>query len=99
MFSATDRCGKSAYDWNTMDTRRSAGGRCVTSTPPMAMRPAVAASSPAMSRSVVDLPQPDGPSSTSIRPAAASKLTSSTARVCPHHRLRCSTEIADTRVL
>ncbi len=49
-----------------------------------------------MSRSVVDLPQPDGPSRTSILPAAASKLTSSTARVGPHQRLRCSTEIADT---
>ena len=72
-----------------METRRWAGGRWVTSTPPMKMRPPVAASSPAISRSVVDLPQPDGPRSTSIRPAAASKLTSSTARVVPHHRLTC----------
>src|SRR5262245_33808764 len=81
-----------------MDTRRSAGGRCVTSTPPMTIRPLVATSSPAISRSVVDLPQPDGPRSTSICPAAASKLTSSTARVVPHHRLTCWTEIADKRL-
>ena len=63
----------------------------------MRMRPPVTASSPAISRSVVDLPQPDGPRSTSICPAAASKLTSSTARVAPHHRLTCWTEIADNR--
>ena len=80
-----------------MDRRRSAGGRCVTSTPPIRMRPLVAASRPAMRRSVVDLPQPEGPSSTSILPAAASKLISSTARVAPHQRLRCWTEIADNR--
>src|SRR5258708_6761735 len=52
-----------------MESRRSAGGRCVTSTPPMAIRPAVAASSPAMSRSVGDLPQPARPTRTRRRPA------------------------------
>ena len=49
-----------------------------------------------MSRRVVDLPQPEGPRSTSILPAAASKLTSATARVAPQERLTCWTEIADT---
>ena len=83
MFSATDRCGKSAYDWKTMDSFRCAGGRCVTSVPPIRTVPPETSSSPAMSRSVVDLPQPEGPSRTSILPAAASKLTSSTARVAP----------------
>ena len=52
---------------------RAAGGRCVTSRPPMRMVPAVGVSSPAIRRSVVDLPQPDGPSSTTKEPGSASK--------------------------
>src|SRR4051812_365079 len=50
-----------------------------TSAPPIEMRPAVGCSSPATQRSVVVLPQPEGPSSTTISPAATVKLTSSTA--------------------
>ena len=49
-----------------------------------------------MSRSVVDLPQPDGPSSTASVPTPTSKDTSSTARVVPHALLTPRTEIADT---
>ena len=79
MFSATLRCGNSAYDWNTMAICRAAGGASVTSSLPMAMRPLLTRSSPAMRRKVVDLPQPDGPSSTTSVPTPASKLTSSTA--------------------
>src|SRR6266511_5829322 len=60
------------------------------------MRPALTLSSPAISRSVVDLPHPDGPSSTSSLPTGASKLTSSTARVVPQSLLTCRTEMADT---
>src|SRR6266508_4268832 len=63
----------------------------------MRMRPLDTASSPAMSLSVVDFPQPEGPRSTSMRPSAASKLTSSTARMEPQSRLTCWTEIADNR--
>jgi hypothetical protein len=44
--------------------RRWAGGRAVTSRPSISSRPLLGDSSPAISRSVVDLPQPDGPSST-----------------------------------
>ena len=83
MFSATERCGKSAYDWNTIAMLRFDGGASVTSAPPMRTRPAVTVSRPAISRSVVDLPQPEGPSSTANVPASTSKLTSSTARVAP----------------
>src|SRR5690349_9981525 len=50
-----------------------------TRAPPIEMRPAVGCSSPATQRSVVVLPQPEGPSSTTISPAATVKLTSSTA--------------------
>src|SRR4051812_33000507 len=50
-----------------------------TSSPPIEIMPAVGCSRPAMQRNVVVLPQPDGPSSTTISPAAMRKLTSSTA--------------------
>ena len=50
-----------------------------TRAPPMLMRPAVACSSPATQRSVVVLPQPEGPSNTTISPAATWKLMPSTA--------------------
>ncbi len=70
-----------------MDSLRWAGGRSVTSSPPIRILPLEACSSPAMSRSVVDLPHPEGPRRTSILPVGASKLTSSTARVVPQSRL------------
>ena len=51
-----------------MDTPRRAGGQRVTSSPPMEMRPAVGRSSPAMVRSSVLLPQPEGPTNTMNSP-------------------------------
>src|SRR2546427_5202505 len=51
--------------------------------PPIAIVPAVGCSSPATARKVVVLPQPDGPSSTTISPAATRKLTPSTAGLPP----------------
>ena len=54
---------------------RRRGGTCTpcagadTTCGPMLIRPAVACSRPAMQRKVVVLPQPDGPSSTTISPA------------------------------
>src|SRR5947209_3071419 len=78
-------CGHTAYDWNTIPMLRRRGGTCTprsgaaTSSPPIAIMPPVGCSSPAMQRRVVVLPQPDGPSSTTISPAAMRKLTSSTA--------------------
>ena len=83
MFSATVRCGKSAYDWNTIEMPRAAGGRRVTSRPAMWMVPDVGWSRPAMSRSVVDLPQPDGPSRTTNEPGSAEKVMPSRARDSP----------------
>ena len=68
MFSRDVRCGNSAYDWNTIEMRRCAGATPVTSRSPIKMRPALGVSSPAIMRSVVDLPQPDGPSRTTSLP-------------------------------
>src|SRR5882762_3471956 len=47
--------------------------------PAMLISPSVGCSSPATQRKVVVLPQPEGPSSTTISPAGTAKLTPSTA--------------------
>src|ERR1700759_2922553 len=47
--------------------------------PAIEISPPVGCSRPATQRKVVVLPQPDGPSSTTISPAGAAKLTPSTA--------------------
>ena len=77
-----------------------AGGSAVTSRSAILIVPALAVSSPAISRNVVDLPQPEGPSSATRWPAGAEKLTLSTAAAAPQvlvipvemnvrHRLIC----------
>src|SRR5574340_234080 len=82
-----------------MAIERFAGGSPVTSRPAIVMRPASARSRPATSRSVVDLPQPDGPRSTLSVPASNENVTSSTARTTPSAvdqcLLTCSAPIAD----
>ncbi len=62
-----------------MLTSRSFAARSVTSLPPISTRPLVTASSPAAMRSVVVLPQPDGPSSVTSVPGSTANDTSSTA--------------------
>ena len=62
-----------------MLTSRSAAEKFVTSRAPIIMRPAVAISRPAISRSVVVLPQPEGPSSVTSWPAPMVKETPRTA--------------------
>jgi hypothetical protein len=84
MFSATDMCGYSAYDWNTIATPRFAGCTSVTSRPLMWMLPALGASSPAINRSSVDLPHPDGPTNTTSSPGSTERETSSMTEVLPN---------------
>ncbi len=50
---------------------------------PMRIRPPLGRSSPATARSVVVLPQPEGPSRVSCCPASAMKLTGPTAATGP----------------
>src|SRR4051812_17388259 len=71
-----------------------------TTAPPIEISPAVGCSRPATQRSVVVLPQPDGPSSTTISPAATRKLTSSTAARPPANCFinRSTRSSADIRV-
>src|ERR1700741_5356897 len=58
-----------------MDSPRLAGGTSLTSTPSISMRPPAVSSSPAISRSRVDLPQPDGPTKTTNSPSSISRST------------------------
>ena len=66
-----------------MPMRRCSGGSCwsalLTTVPDNRISPACAGSSPATVRSKVVLPQPEGPISTPISPAARPNETSSTA--------------------
>ena len=84
------RWGKSAYDWKTVLTGRLYGFLCVTSSVPMTMRPALGSSRPATIRSVVVLPQPEGPSRAKNDPDGIVKVRSSTALKLPN-RLVTST--------
>src|SRR6476659_8043002 len=58
-----------------MATSRSFGGTLLTTRSPMRISPPVMFSSPAIMRSKVDLPQPDGPTSTTNSPSPMSTLT------------------------
>ena len=62
---------------------RSLGARSFTTRPPIETVPAVMVSSPAIIRSSVDLPQPDGPTSARNSPSDMAKDTSSTASTRP----------------
>ena len=59
-----------------MAMSRFAGGRWFTTRSPMEMVPPETVSRPATMRSKVDLPQPEGPTSTTNCPSVISTLTS-----------------------
>ena len=61
---------------------RSRAATAFIGAPSIASVPPVIDSSPAIIRSVVDLPQPDGPSSTKNSPSATVNVTASTASSC-----------------
>src|SRR3546814_14375118 len=66
-----------------MFTGRLFGGMPAISCPSMRIWPSLGSSKPAIMRSSVVLPQPEGPSSTKNSPALMSRLTSSTAVTRP----------------
>ena len=75
-FFSTSRWAKRLFSWKTMDTGRSAGGKAVTSTPPIRMRPDRGVSKPATRLSRVDFPDPLGPMIAVIDEAAISASNS-----------------------
>src|SRR5690349_6450653 len=66
-----------------MAMSRSFGGRSLTRRSPMRISPAVISSSPAIMRSSVDLPQPEGPTRTVKEPSAMSMSTPCSTGVPP----------------
>src|SRR5688572_10923296 len=59
------------------------GAKSVTSRPPIEISPLVTSSSPAIARSNVDFPQPDGPTSAMNSPSPIERDTSSIATTSP----------------
>ena len=59
-----------------MAMSRSLGGRSLTTRSPIEKVPPVISSSPAIDRSAVDFPQPDGPTNTMNSPSLMSRLRS-----------------------
>jgi hypothetical protein len=74
--------GNSASCWNTMLTGRRFGAMPRMLAPPMAMSPLSGWMKPAIMRSSVVLPQPDGPRIEKKLPRATLKDRSSTAVYC-----------------
>ena len=77
-------CGNSAYCWNTVFTSRLYGGTPLTSRPPIRSSPSSGCSKPAIMRSEVVLPQPDGPSSDRNSPLWTRRLSAFTATSDPN---------------
>src|SRR5688572_33346762 len=69
-----------------MPTSRFHGGMPVTSRPAMRMRPDWASAKPAISRSSVDFPDPEGPSRAKNSPGSTVTLTSRRTGVAPYER-------------
>src|SRR5580704_6380866 len=70
-----------------MAMSRSRGGTSFTTSPPIQISPEVISSSPAIMRSVVDLPQPDGPTSTTNSSSSISRSMPFTAWTLPSNAL------------
>ena len=94
-FSLAVRCGKRLNCWKTMPTSRrslltSAALLLVISSSSMRMWPALGVSSRLMQRSIVDLPEPDGPRTTTTSPGQTLRFTSLSTSVSSKLLLRCS---------
>src|SRR5436190_18518668 len=83
MFLVTDMFGNNEYDWKTMPKLRERAGVFVRSLPSRLTSPESGGSSPAITRSSVVLPQPDGPRKQTNSPASMARLTSSSATTLP----------------
>ena len=75
MFSAAVMCGQSAKFWNTMPMPRSFGGTSLIRCPSKRISPSSGVKKPAISRSSVLLPQPDGPRRVNNSPSWIDSVT------------------------
>ena len=81
--------GKRLYAWKTMPMPRRFGRTPVTSLPSTSTRPEVGRSNPAIRRSAVVLPHPDGPRSERNSPVAIERSIPSSATTSPNTRCSC----------
>ncbi|MEZ5294951.1 MAG: hypothetical protein R2697_01345 [Ilumatobacteraceae bacterium] len=96
MLRATFLVVSNAGSGNVSEVLRSRGPAVVTSTPSNTIEPSVTRSRPAIARSRLDLPDPDGPTTTVDVPAGASIETSASARVVPRSTVTCSRDTCAT---
>src|SRR5260370_2516462 len=99
MLARTLRCGERAKSWKTKAMSRCEACLKVTSSPPSRMRPEVGNSRPAIIRSVVVLPQPEGPSRQKKSPSRTVKEEPRTAENCANALGRFSTRISAMALL
>src|SRR5467141_2079574 len=83
--------GQIAYDWKIIDMPRFSGGSerpgAEIARPSSSMVPSVGSRKPAIIRSVVVLPQPEGPSSETNSPRARASVARSTAVKAPKRQV------------
>src|SRR5260370_35761363 len=99
MLARTLRCGWRAKSWKTKAMSRCEACLKVTSSPPSRMRPEVGNSRPAIIRSVVVLPQPEGPSRQKKSPSRTVKEESRKAENSANALCRFSTRISPMALL
>jgi len=96
-FSVTDRCGNSSKFWNTMPMRERSVGRSVlgspTETPSTVMVPFWNGSRALTHFMMVDLPDPEGPQTTTTSPLLTSVEQSARTWKLPYHLLMPRIEI------
>src|SRR5258708_17365222 len=84
--------GQIAYDWKIIDMPRFSGGSerpgAEIVRPSSSMVPSLGSRKPAIMRSVVVLPQPDGPSSETNSPRVSASVARSTAVKAPKRHVR-----------
>src|SRR5437879_7710813 len=83
--------GQIAYDWKIIDMPRFSGGNerpgAEIVRPSSSMVPSLGSRKPAIMRSVVVLPQPDGPSSETNSPRVSASVARSTAVTAPKRQV------------
>src|SRR5437762_604895 len=88
-FSSTVRCGNRLNCWNTMPTSRRIASMFlrseVSSMPATMMRPCWCSSNRLMQRIIVDLPEPEGPHTTTFSPRPTTRLMSFSTWNSPYH--------------
>src|SRR5438067_13903351 len=99
MLLRTFMCGYSAKSWNTKPISRCDARLYVTSSPSSSILPDDGSSRPAIIRSVVVLPQPEGPSRTKNSPSAMVNDDARTAVKSPKRFCRSSSRISATALL